>query len=91
MQLNFYWTINSQKILIIDLDVHQGNGTAEIFAKTLMCLPFQHMVELTTHLKETSDLDIAFDDNTSDDEFLKIISAVIPKLIEAQNPISSFI
>jgi acetoin utilization deacetylase AcuC-like enzyme len=32
-----------------------------------------------------------FDDNTSDDEFLKIISAVIPKLIEAQNPISSFI
>jgi acetoin utilization deacetylase AcuC-like enzyme len=29
----FYWTINSQKILIIDLDVHQGNGTAEIFVK----------------------------------------------------------
>jgi hypothetical protein len=27
----FYWTINSKKILIIDLDVHQGNGTAEIF------------------------------------------------------------
>jgi acetoin utilization deacetylase AcuC-like enzyme len=49
------------------------------------------MVELTTHLKETSDLDIAFDDNTSDDEFLKIISAVIPKLIEAQNPISSYL
>jgi hypothetical protein len=46
------------------------------------------MVELTTHLKE---LDCTFDDNTSDDEFLKIISAVIPKLIEAQNPISSFI
>jgi acetoin utilization deacetylase AcuC-like enzyme len=39
------------------------------------------------HLKETSDLDIAFDDNTSD-EFLKIISTVIPKLIEAQKPIS---
>jgi hypothetical protein len=55
---------------------HQ-NGTAEIFAKNLMCLPFQLMVELTTHLKETSDLDIAFDDNTSDDEFLKIISTVI--------------
>jgi acetoin utilization deacetylase AcuC-like enzyme len=32
LQLNF-WTINSQKILIIDLDVHQGNGTAEIFCK----------------------------------------------------------
>jgi hypothetical protein len=54
-----------------------------------MCLPFQHMVELTTHLKRNW-LRYAFDDNTSDDEFLKI-SAVIPKLIEAQNPISSFI
>jgi acetoin utilization deacetylase AcuC-like enzyme len=47
----FYWTKLAKKILIIDLDVHQGNGTAEIFAKNLMCLPFQHMVELTTHLK----------------------------------------
>jgi hypothetical protein len=33
-------------------------GTAEIFVKNLMCLPFQLMVELTTHLKKTSDLDV---------------------------------
>jgi acetoin utilization deacetylase AcuC-like enzyme len=57
LQLNFYWTINSKKILIIDLDVHQGNGTAEIFAKNPMCLPFQH-IELTTHLKKKTDLDM---------------------------------
>jgi hypothetical protein len=87
LQLNFYW-INSQKNSNYRFRCTQRNGTAEIFAKTLMCLPFQHMVELTIHLKE---LDCTFDDNTSDDEFLKIISAVIPKLIEAQNPISSFI
>jgi hypothetical protein len=88
----FYWTINSQKILIIDLDVHQGNGTAEIFAKNPNVFTFStHGKTNYPFKKETSDLDIAFDDNTSDDEFLKIISAVIPKLIEAQNPISSFI
>jgi acetoin utilization deacetylase AcuC-like enzyme len=85
LQLNFYWTINS-KDSNYRFRCTQGNGTAEIFTKTLMCLPFQHMVELIPFKKETSDLDI--DDNTSDDEFLKIISTVIPKLIEAQNPIS---
>jgi acetoin utilization deacetylase AcuC-like enzyme len=41
--------------------------------------------------KETSDLDIAFNDNTTDDEFLQTIASVIPKLIETQNLILSFI
>jgi hypothetical protein len=45
--------------------MYKGNGTAEIFAKTLMCYLF-NMVELTTHLKKTSDLDIAFDDHLDD-------------------------
>jgi acetoin utilization deacetylase AcuC-like enzyme len=77
----------AKKILIIDLDVHQGNGTAEIFAKNPNVFTFStHGKTNYPFKKETSDLDIAFDDNTSDDEFLKIISAVIPKLIEAQKP-----
>jgi acetoin utilization deacetylase AcuC-like enzyme len=80
----------AKKILIIDLDVHQGNGTAEILAKNPNVFTFSTHGRTNYPFKETSDLDIAFDDNTSDDEFLKIISAVIP-LIEAQNPISSFI
>ena len=36
--------------------------------------------------KETSDLDIAFDDGTTDDTFLKTIGTIIPKLIEKQKP-----
>jgi acetoin utilization deacetylase AcuC-like enzyme len=44
---------------------------AEIFSKNPNVFTFSTHGR-TNHLKETSDLDIAFDDNTSDDEFLKI-------------------
>jgi acetoin utilization deacetylase AcuC-like enzyme len=76
-----------KKVLIIDLDVHQGNGTAEIFQKNDKVFTFStHGKSNYPFKKETSDLDIAFDDNTSDDEFLKTISTFIPKLIEQQKP-----
>ena len=76
-----------KKILIIDLDVHQGNGTAEIFKNNSKVFTFStHGKTNYPFKKERSDLDIAFDDNTSDDEFLKTISIVIPKLIEEQKP-----
>jgi acetoin utilization deacetylase AcuC-like enzyme len=77
----------AKKILIIDLDVHQGNGTAEIFQKNDNVFTFSaHGKTNYPFKKETSDLDIAFEDNTSDDEFLKTISTIVPKLIEQQNP-----
>jgi len=78
---------HAKKVLIIDLDVHQGNGTAEIFQKNDNVFTFStHGKSNYPFKKETSDLDIAFKDNTSDDEFLKTISSVIPKLIEQQKP-----
>ena len=77
----------AKKVLIIDLDVHQGNGTAEIFQKNDKVFTFStHGKSNYPFKKETSDLDIAFDDNTSDDEFLKTISTIVPKLIEQQKP-----
>lgn len=76
-----------KKILIIDLDVHQGNGTAEIFHNNSKVFTFStHGKTNYPFKKEISDLDIAFEDNTSDDIFLKTISEVIPKLIETQKP-----
>lgn len=77
----------AKKILIIDLDVHQGNGTAEIFQKNDNVFTFStHGKTNYPFKKETSDLDIAFEDNTSDEDFLKTISEIIPKLIEQQKP-----
>ena len=77
----------AKKVLIIDLDVHQGNGTAEIFQKNDNVFTFStHGKSNYPFKKENSDLDIAFEDNTSDDNFLKTISEIIPKLIEQQKP-----
>jgi len=77
----------AKKILIIDLDVHQGNGTAEIFQNNSSVFTFStHGKTNYPFKKENSDLDIAFDDGTTDDAFLNTIAKVIPQLIETQKP-----
>lgn len=77
----------AKKVLIIDLDVHQGNGTAEIFQNNTKVFTFStHGKTNYPFRKEKSDLDIALPDRTTDEEFLKTISEIVPKLIEQQKP-----
>ncbi|WP_309608521.1 histone deacetylase [Flavobacterium sp.] len=77
----------ASKILIVDLDVHQGNGTAEIFSNNAKVFTFSmHGKTNYPFKKETSDLDIALEDNTSDDLYLSILNETFPKLIENQKP-----
>ncbi len=77
----------AKKILIIDLDVHQGNGTAAIFQNNPQVFTFStHGKTNYPFKKETSDLDIAFEDHTSDAVFLETIAEVIPRLIQEQKP-----
>jgi acetoin utilization deacetylase AcuC-like enzyme len=64
-----------KKILIIDLDVHQGNGTAEIFEKHPQVFTFSmHGANNFPYRKEKSDLDIALNDFTNDEEYLSILN-----------------
>jgi acetoin utilization deacetylase AcuC-like enzyme len=75
------------KILIIDLDVHQGNGTAEIFANNKNVFTFSmHGKNNYPFKKEISDLDIALVDKTTDEVFLKILEETLSNLIEKQKP-----
>ncbi len=77
----------ASKILIVDLDVHQGNGTAEIFSKNDSVFTFSmHGKTNYPFKKETSDLDIALDDGCIDATFLSILETTLPKLIEQQKP-----
>ena len=58
----------AQRVLIIDLDVHQGNGTAEIFAQKPAVFTFSmHAQGTYPFVKEQSDMDIALPDGTGDD------------------------
>jgi acetoin utilization deacetylase AcuC-like enzyme len=74
-------------ILIVDLDVHQGNGTAEIFEHNPSVFTFSmHGDKNFPFRKERSDLDIPLPDDTGDDEFLSILTETLPKLIAQQKP-----
>ena len=76
-----------KKILIIDLDVHQGNGTASLFNSNpnVYTLSF-HGKKNYPFRKEKSDLDVEFDDNTNDSEYLKVLKETIPKVIDQFQP-----
>ena len=75
------------KVLIVDLDVHQGNGTAEIFQDDDSVFTFSmHGKGNYPFKKETSDLDIALENGTQDEEYLTILKDTLPKLITQEKP-----
>lgn len=77
----------AKRILIIDLDVHQGNGTAEIFAQNNNVFTFSmHGKTNYPFKKEISDLDIALENGTNDATFLSILNDTVPKLINQHKP-----
>jgi len=77
----------AEKILIIDVDVHQGNGTAEIFQNDDSVFTFSmHGKGNYPFRKETSDLDIEIPDGTGDEAYLRRLKEVLPELIERTKP-----
>jgi len=77
----------SSSILIIDLDVHQGNGTAEIFQNESRVFTFSmHAEKNFPFRKENSDLDIGLSTGIEDDEYLNILSDTLPGLFELTKP-----
>ncbi|MEM8507173.1 MAG: histone deacetylase [Bacteroidota bacterium] len=77
----------AEKILVIDLDVHQGNGTAEIFARNANVFTFSmHGKANYPFKKEESDLDIPLERGTDDTTYLSILKGVLPKLLDDVEP-----
>lgn len=77
----------AKKIVIIDLDVHQGNGTAEIFKNNADVYTFSmHGKHNYPFTKENSDWDIALENGTNDTTYLNILKGALPKLLKEQQP-----
>jgi acetoin utilization deacetylase AcuC-like enzyme len=77
----------AKSILIIDLDVHQGNGTAQIFEHEERVFTFSmHGDKNFPFRKEQSDLDIPLDDGVGDEEYLALLKSTLPGLIEKTKP-----
>ena len=75
------------KILIVDLDVHQGNGTAEIFKDDDRVFTFSmHGQGNYPFKKEVSDLDIPLEKGIKDREYLDILKRTLPELMQQLQP-----
>jgi len=77
----------SKQILVIDLDVHQGNGTAQIFRDENRVYTFSMHGEKNYPLhKEKSDLDIGLQDGADDTTYLKLLERHLKDLIYTVQP-----
>jgi len=82
---------SAAKIIIIDLDVHQGNGTAKLFENEEKVFTFSmHGKNNYPFKKEKSDLDIELPDGIRDSEYVSILSQVLPELISSIQPDFAF-
>ena len=71
----------AKKILIVDLDVHQGNGNSDIFKDDHKVFTFSmHSKSNYPAKKSTSDLDVELDDNMEDSEYIKILNFYLNQL-----------
>lgn len=75
------------QILVVDLDVHQGNGTAHIFRNEPRVFTFSmHGAKNFPLRKEVSDLDLGLPDGTQDRAYLSILKKTLPILLEKIQP-----
>ena len=72
---------------VVDCDVHQGNGTAAIFRDEPSVFTFSlHGANNFPFRKETSDLDVTFDDGAGDDEYLAALARHLPEVLDGHRP-----
>jgi acetoin utilization deacetylase AcuC-like enzyme len=77
----------AKQVLIVDLDVHQGNGTAELCAGDDSIFSFSmHAAKNYPAIKPSSDLDVALPDGTGDAEYLDALAACLPLAITRARP-----
>jgi acetoin utilization deacetylase AcuC-like enzyme len=76
-----------ERALVIDLDVHQGDGTAAIFAEDPAVFTFSmHGRGNFPFIKAASSLDIELADGTSDREYLTILSLALEQVLRVPKP-----
>lgn len=76
-----------RRALVIDLDVHQGNGTAAIFAENPNIFTFSmHGAKNYPFRKPPSSLDVPLPDATTDETYLDALRHHLPKVIAQARP-----
>jgi acetoin utilization deacetylase AcuC-like enzyme len=77
----------AQKVLIVDLDVHQGNGTAALFRNNPAVFTFSmHGEKNYPHRKEISDLDLGLADGTDDATYMSLLELHLRHILDLEQP-----
>ncbi len=77
----------AERIAIVDLDVHHGNGTASIFREEPSVFTFSmHHQWNYPALKPPSDLDVGLEDGVGDDEYLELLKDNLPRVVSEFQP-----
>lgn len=75
------------RAVVVDCDVHQGNGTAAIFRDDPSVFTLSlHGERNFPFKKEGSDRDVTFEDGTGDAEYLRALEAHLPDVLDARRP-----
>jgi len=75
------------RVAVVDCDVHQGDGTAAIFRDEPAVFTCSlHGANNFPFRKETSDLDVTFEDGAGDDEYLRALDAHLPAVLDGHRP-----
>lgn len=76
-----------RRVLIVDLDVHQGDGTAEIFLDDDSVFTFSiHGRNNFPFRKQSSDLDVELDDRCEDRAYLAALATTLPRAVQRSRP-----
>lgn len=76
-----------QRALVVDLDVHQGDGTADCLRDDPDLFTLSIHAEKNYPVRKIpSDLDIGLSDGTEDDEYVTVLKAHLPRLLDALAP-----
>ncbi|GAB2465240.1 histone deacetylase [Hymenobacter qilianensis] len=77
----------AKQVLVVDLDVHQGDGTASIFQQEPRVFTFSMHAGANYPLrKEKSDLDVELALGTSDTQYLQQLTSTLPRLLAEVQP-----
>ena len=77
----------TERIAVVDLDVHHGNGTAAIFADEPHVFTFSmHHQWNYPALKPPGDLDVGLEDGVGDEEYLRLLRKHLPRILEEFRP-----
>lgn len=79
--------LEDRKVLVVDCDLHQGNGTAVIFAKEKKVFTFSiHQFNNYPFIKPHSNLDINLEDGVADEEYIEALHTNLPAVFHNFKP-----